>query len=173
MTSKPDKAAQYRLRDNYDLLSAIDQHSPDKEPFLRDGKRLMRSAAAVMGPSWNCQARSNRAGILVSGEVYATYWQDDTGICLHTILSAFQIPGHDTRPDGMHLIVQVKSADRDSDWHKGVPDHGRFISGNIYIDPSLTAGEIAAHLIRIHTPYLRQPTAVNTIRVGGITFNAR
>ena len=132
---------------------------PDEEvknKFLSSGTRMLSRVGKKLvedGVLTVSEARSNKAGIAVSGDCYGTFWlANDAAVQISIGASLF---GSAQRKDGVYVLAQYRTV-RDEDlrkWErsgsKGNPPHpSQIIGGNMYLRSLEISDEILFDFVK-------------------------
>ena len=97
----------YKLKTNYGELNGYSDEAQDrKDQFLHDAKRLLVEAGKYLASAGlsDSQVSVNQAGIAVSGDVWAHFWNaNDPGFCITCFITASVLG---VRPD--HVMITAR-----------------------------------------------------------------
>jgi hypothetical protein len=146
-----------------------------KERFLREARALLKQAGQFLAQAgWTkCDVRVNPAGMAVSGDTYADFWNpaDPLNTVYCTIgASAVSFGG---RKDGVIIMARKeKRAPRNNSARPSSKPTYRntWMGMNQWIDPGMNARELAAQIFKI----AGQPEQADHIRMlAGCTYHSR
>ena len=125
-----------------------------KERFLRDARALLKKTREFMARfGWTeCDIRINPAGVAVSGDVHADYWNPDDPLHIVYCTIGASAIAFGARKDGVTIMArqEQRAPNQCGGRKQGKVSYRTSLMGpNQYIDPGMNSQELAAALFKI------------------------
>ncbi len=141
------------------ICAYSEQGHERKKQFLRDAAALLRETAKQLTQHGLTQSdvRTNRAGVAVSGEVTADFWNPETGRGVWLAVSSAGLSFLSGRQDGVAILARWRTYKAKPTGRSKYQKRLSFQSEgpNQWLSPDLDSQQLATALVKIYSSTFR------------------